>query len=145
MSNYPIGVAAISGATAGGAQAVVAAPAENVRLAIEGGSVKGGWSHAWKEVFRGTSQSMSHIKQDQLQEIRQVRNWMKDVREMAGRGWDGWGWGLAKDVCGKRYTSFSSIMQLSQNSRLRRVLFDFRNYSACGNQDQIIHRAVLLL
>ena len=96
----PITIAAISGAVAGGAQAIVAAPAENVRLVIEGGKWRGGWSHAWKEVLRGTTLNQSPEK-DSLREIRQVRSWMAEVRDMAGRGWNGWGWGLAKDVCGE--------------------------------------------
>ena len=96
----PITIAAISGAVAGGAQAIVAAPAENVRLAIEGGAAGGGWSHAWKEVLRGTALNHSTEK-DSLRRIRQVRSWMAEVRDMAGRGWNGWGWGLAKDVCGE--------------------------------------------
>jgi hypothetical protein len=97
---HPVTIAVISGAVAGGAQAIVAAPAENVRLAIEGGTAGGRWSHAWKEVLRGTALNQSTGK-DGLSEIRQVRSWMAEVRDMAGRGWNGWGWGLAKDVCGE--------------------------------------------
>lgn len=97
---HPIATAAISGAIAGGAQAIVAAPVENARLAIEGGIGGGGWSHAWKEVLRGTVQDQSTEKKG-LHEIRQVRGWMMEVRDMAGRGWNGWGWGLTKDVCGE--------------------------------------------
>ena len=100
LCDSPILVASLAGGAAGGMQAIVAAPAENVRLAIEGGSVKeGGWSHAWKEVFRGTVAPSSN-KTENLENIRRVRDWMKDVRDMAGRGWDGWGWTFAKDVCG---------------------------------------------
>ena len=95
----PITIAAISGAVAGGAQAIVAAPAENVRLAIERGTGRG-WSHAWKEVLRGAAPNQS-TGNASLRELRQVRGWMMDVRAMAGRGWNGWGWGLAKDVCGE--------------------------------------------
>ncbi|TFY68247.1 hypothetical protein EVG20_g3642 [Dentipellis fragilis] len=36
LGSYPVAVAALSGAAAGGSQALVAAPTENVRLAIEG-------------------------------------------------------------------------------------------------------------
>ncbi|KAI0050902.1 hypothetical protein FA95DRAFT_1535620 [Auriscalpium vulgare] len=113
MSASPIAVAALSGGVAGGMQAVVAAPAENLRLAIEGGSVRGGggWSHAWKEVFRGTEPA--HLtKEENLAEIRQVRNWMREVREMAGRGWDGWGWGFVKDVCG--FAVFFSVFEVTR-------------------------------
>jgi len=95
----PIMIAAISGAVAGGAQAMMAAPAENVRLAIERGT-EGGWSHAWKEVLRGTATNQP-TGSASLRELRQVRSWMMDVRNMAGRGWNGWGWGVAKDVCGE--------------------------------------------
>jgi hypothetical protein len=106
LKAHPITIAAISGAVAGGAQAIVAAPAENVRLAIEGGTAGGRWSHAWKEVFRGTAINHPTEKKG-LREIRQVRSWMAEVRDMAGRGWNGWGWGFAKDVCGEHGTNFS--------------------------------------
>ena len=99
LEAHPITIAAISGAVAGGAQAIVAAPAENLRLAIERGT-GGSWSHAWKEVLRGSAPIQSTGSAG-LRELRQVRSWMMDVRSMAGRGWNGWGWGLAKDVCGE--------------------------------------------
>ena len=99
LESRPIAIAAISGAIAGGAQAIMAAPAENVRLAIERGA-GGGWSHAWKEVLRGTAPIQSSGSAS-LRELRHVRSWVMDVRNMAGRGWNGWGWGLAKDVCGE--------------------------------------------
>lgn len=96
----PIYVAALSGAVAGGAQALVAAPAENVRFVLEGGSPATGWSYAWKEVFRGTRSDPFLSKRDELHEARRVRDWMREVSDMAGRGWDGWKWGVAKDACG---------------------------------------------
>lgn len=99
MGGHLTTTAAISGAVAGGMQALVAAPAENVRLLLEGGTYHS-WSHAWKEVFRGTPSTHRTSKAQQINEIRQVRSWMKDVGDMAGRGWDGWGWGCAKDICG---------------------------------------------
>ncbi|KAI0319797.1 hypothetical protein OF83DRAFT_1108230 [Amylostereum chailletii] len=109
LGDSPITLAAIAGGAAGGMQAIVAAPAENVRLAIEGGSLKeGGWSHAWKEVFRGTVPRSSNTAAS-MEDIRQVRDWMRDVRDMAGRGWDGWGWTFAKDVCG--FAMFFSIFE----------------------------------
>ncbi|KAI9446427.1 hypothetical protein H4582DRAFT_1905626 [Lactarius indigo] len=111
LEAHPIATAAISGAIAGGAQAIVAAPAENARLAIEGGTAGGGWSHAWKEVLRGTVQNQSTEKKS-LREIRQVRGWMMEVRDMAGRGWNGWGWGLAKDVCG--FSVFFTIFEVTR-------------------------------
>jgi hypothetical protein len=111
LEAHPITIAAISGAVAGGAQAIVAAPAENVRLVVEGGTGGEGWSHAWKEVLRETASNQSlnqSMGNDGLREIRQVRNWMAEVREMAGRGWNGWGWGLAKDVCGELGTDLAT-------------------------------------
>ncbi|KAF8503525.1 hypothetical protein F5888DRAFT_1662953 [Russula emetica] len=108
----PITIAAISGAVAGGAQAIVAAPAENVRLAIERGTGRG-WSHAWKEVLRGTTPIKS-TESASLRELRQVRSWMTDVRNMAGRGWNGWGWGLAKDVCG--FSVFFTIFEVTRHA-----------------------------
>lgn len=96
----PLYVAALSGAAAGGMQAVFAAPAENMRFLLEGGSPVN-WSHAWKEVFRGTQNTdASKSLKSELHEARQVRQWMKEVGEMAGRGWNGWGWGFGKDICG---------------------------------------------
>jgi len=103
---------ALSGAAAGGMQALVAAPVENVRLVIEGGAGKG-WSHAWKEVFRGT-QPIIASRSQQVRDIRQLRLWMKDVAEMAGRGWAGWGWGCGKDVCG--FAAFFSVFEITRKA-----------------------------
>ncbi|KAH0830451.1 hypothetical protein J3R83DRAFT_1848, partial [Lanmaoa asiatica] len=102
---------ALSGAAAGGMQALVAAPVENARLVIEGGAGKG-WSHAWKEVFRGTQPIHITSRSDQIRDIRQVRLWMKDVSEMAGRGWTGWGWGCAKDACG--FAAFFAVFEITR-------------------------------
>ena len=119
----PITIAAISGAVAGGAQAVVAAPAENVRLAIERGTGRG-WSHAWKEVLRGTA-PIQPTDSASLRELRQVRSWVMDVRSMAGRGWNGWGWGLAKDVCGE----FAVVSQCGRFQLILCFLKDFLYFS----------------
>ena len=100
LGAHSIYTVALSGAAAGGMQALVAAPVENVRRVIEGGTGKG-WTHSWKEVFRGTQPTYITSRSDQIRDIRQVRLWMKDVGEMAGRGWAGWGWGFGKDVCGR--------------------------------------------
>ncbi|KAI0934235.1 hypothetical protein AcV5_006146 [Taiwanofungus camphoratus] len=133
LSSYPITLAAISGASAGGMQALIAAPAENVRLALEGTSsaTARGWSHAWKEVFRGTQPQSSAPRLSQVHEARQVRDWMKDVGEMAGRGWDGWGWGCAKDICG--FAVFFSIFELTRRAASK---------AKAASQDtlQLIHR-----
>ena len=100
LSEHPTTLAAISGAAAGGAQAVIAAPAENMRFALVGTSAATGWHDAWREVFLKTEPSIPIARADQFHEARQVRDWMREVGEMAGRGWDGWGWGCAKDICG---------------------------------------------
>lgn len=97
IGSHSTTMAALSGATAGGVQALVAAPAENVRLVLEGGS-GASWSAAWKGVFRGTVPISSTAVQ--RENVRQVRDWIAEVKGMAGRGWDGWGWGCAKDICG---------------------------------------------
>ena len=96
----PVLVSALSGGIAGGTQALLAAPAENVRFFLEGGNRATGWSHAWKEVFRGSDGNLILPREAQLHEARQVKVWMKEVGEMAGRGWNGWHWGVAKDTCG---------------------------------------------
>lgn len=99
LSGQPVLTAALSGSVAGAFQALVAAPAENVRLLIEGGSGGNSWSSAWKEVFQYTSTG-TLSKQQKMEEIRLIRAWMKEVGTMAGRGWNGWGWCCAKDACG---------------------------------------------
>jgi hypothetical protein len=100
LSHCPTLTAALAGGLAGGAQALAAAPAENVRLVIEGGTGGSSWFHAWKEVFQGI-RSSSVSRQKDIEDIRQLRGWMQEVGGMAGRGWNGWGWGLGKDVCGE--------------------------------------------
>ena len=53
-----------------------------------------GWRHAWKEVFRGTGPNVSigdvrdktQAPHRAIKEIREIRNWIKEVRGMAGRG-----------------------------------------------------------
>lgn len=102
LNGHTIVASALSGMIAGAAQAVCAAPAENVRLVLEGGTRYRTWSHAWQEVFRftPTSTSFSIPKERKLEEIRQLRAWMHEVGGMAGNGWQGWGWGCAKDMCG---------------------------------------------
>ncbi|PBK83727.1 hypothetical protein ARMGADRAFT_667164 [Armillaria gallica] len=116
LGPHPIMYSALSGAIAGGAQAVVAAPAENVRLLLEGGTVYHSWSHAWKEVFRGTQSNPSASRVQNIEEIREVRSWMREVGDMAGRGWDGWGWGCAKDMCG--FAVFFSIFEITRRISL---------------------------
>ncbi|KAG6854917.1 hypothetical protein C0991_009740 [Blastosporella zonata] len=98
MEHHPILTAGLSGGVAGGVQAVLAAPAENVRILLEGGSGGSSWLNAWKEVFQGTRFKSLSRKSD-IEDIRQLRSWMKDVGDMAGRGWNGWGWGFGKDIC----------------------------------------------
>lgn len=115
LGTHPTFVAALSGAAAGGVQALVAAPVENTRLIVEGGTGRG-WSHAWQEVFRGTESPRSASRADNIKEMRQVRHWMKDVSGMAGRGWDGWGWGCAKDVCG--FAAFFMIFEITRRVAL---------------------------
>lgn len=100
----PTAVAAVSGCCAGSVQALAAAPAENVRMVLEGGQSRGSWSVAWKEVFAGTeslSPTASREAAKHRDELRKIRKWMREVREMAGRGWQGLGFGVAKDSCGK--------------------------------------------
>ncbi|KAI9510889.1 hypothetical protein F5148DRAFT_1274569 [Russula earlei] len=109
LKSHPIMIATVSGAVAGGAKAIVAAPAENVRLAIER-STGGDWSQAWREVIRDTAPHLRERKG--LHELRQVRSWMMSVRDMAGRGWKGWGWGLAKDICG--FSVFFAIFEVTR-------------------------------
>jgi hypothetical protein len=99
LSTRSLANAAVSGAVAGACQALVAAPAENVRLTLEGGFRGHSWSCAWKEVFREKRpRSNPAAKSQQIHEIRELRTWFQEVGHMAGRGWEGWG--CAKDAAG---------------------------------------------
>lgn len=111
LRTSPVTLAAISGAAAGGCQALIAAPVENVRHALEGGtSIARSWSHVWHEVFRGPIAHAPPVeKREKKEELRQFREWSKEVRDMAGRGWDGWGWGLAK-VRQSQYIPFNTVI-----------------------------------
>ncbi|KAF5372991.1 hypothetical protein D9758_001628 [Tetrapyrgos nigripes] len=149
--HHPILSSAFSGCVAGGAQAVVAAPAENVRLLLEGGSVYHGWSHAWKEVFRGTSKRPGSSRKEDIQEIRQLRLWMKDVGEMAGRGWDGVGFGIAKDMCG--FAAFFALFEISRRaavdtaeyaSKTTRQLFPDQDSKSIQHTSRIVHGVSLV-
>jgi hypothetical protein len=75
---------------------LLAAPAENVRIILEGGSAQGNWRNVWREVFRGTVPGTFTTK-----EARETQAWMHEVRGMVGRGWEGWRVGVAKDIVGK--------------------------------------------
>jgi len=100
MRNHPIMCAALSGGVAGGVQALLAAPAENARLAIEGGTSGQSWIQAWRSLVQSNPTVQRKTRADQLQDARDFRKWMREVGKMAGRGWNGWGWGCAKDICG---------------------------------------------
>ena len=107
LATHSLANAAMAGAAAGACQAAVAAPAENVRLLLEGGFGGHSWSSAWKEVFREKeSLTATASKSQQINEIRELRTWFKDVGQMAGRGWEGWGWGCTKDAAG--WSSFDT-------------------------------------
>ncbi|KAF9458672.1 hypothetical protein BDZ94DRAFT_1313087 [Collybia nuda] len=134
FEHHPTLTTALAGGVAGGMQALVAAPAENVRIIMEGGSTRIGnpASNAWKEVFRGTSH-VSNSKQTDIHDIRQVRRWMKDVGEMAGRGWGGWGWGFGKDICG--FAFFFSIFEVTRRVALRAKTTSFVLLNGGGGEN----------
>ncbi|KXN90543.1 hypothetical protein AN958_04215, partial [Leucoagaricus sp. SymC.cos] len=104
--------AAVSGGIAGGIQALVAAPAENLRLAIQGGTSAQSWMQAWRSMMRSTSVASRDLRATQLKEFRETRKWMQDVSEMAGRSWNGWGWGCAKDMCA--FSAFFAIFEITR-------------------------------
>ncbi|KAE9406741.1 hypothetical protein BT96DRAFT_1014692 [Gymnopus androsaceus JB14] len=117
LGPHPTMVAGLSGGIAGGFQAIVAAPAENVRLLLEGGSGYHSWSHAWKDVFKGTNLRERVSRKRKMEDARQVRRWMMEVGDMAGRGWNGWGWGCAKDITG--FTVFFTIFEVTRRVALQ--------------------------
>ncbi|KLO14178.1 hypothetical protein SCHPADRAFT_826752 [Schizopora paradoxa] len=149
-SVHPFANAAISGAVAGGIQAIAAAPAENVRILLEGGSSYSGWSSAWKDVFvgsRGTKDLPLEPRKKIFEEARDVRRWMREVGEVAGRGWHGWGWGFGKDVCG--FSVFFTLFELTRRiaSQLKNASTQFaiqRDPSRSTNLPKVVHGATLV-
>ncbi|KIJ24745.1 hypothetical protein M422DRAFT_69462 [Sphaerobolus stellatus SS14] len=130
----PITVAALSGGVAGAVQALAAAPAENVRIVLEGGRIRGSWSSAWKEVFAGTESlsSKSPKVAHHRAEMRKVQQWMSEVRYMAGRGWHGLGFGVAKDTCA--FTIFFAIFETSRRSAAKARSFSKRVLNSMATQ-----------
>ncbi|KAG8745113.1 hypothetical protein FRC10_008724 [Ceratobasidium sp. 414] len=151
---YPNSTAAsaVAGATAGAVHAVAGAPAENVRLLLEGGttgpqtSIKG-WRQAWKDVFIDSSQP--NIRQSKItsrREAREIREWMREVGDMAGRGWEGWGWSCAKDVCG--FALFFAVFDLSRQvaARAAHALGEDRpkTWGPLSGTDRIVQSLILV-
>ncbi|KAF8184880.1 hypothetical protein K438DRAFT_1907723 [Mycena galopus ATCC 62051] len=132
IGSHPTAMAAVAGAFAGGTQALVSAPAENVRLLVEGGTSHNSWSHAWREVFRGSPPPPSSSRHDAVQEIRQVRIWMREVGDMAGRGWHGLG-----------FAAFFAIFDITRRIALhvRSAVQDATRFgkSTTGNSSQNKH------
>lgn len=126
--SHPVSNAAISGAVAGGSQALVSAPVENVRFLVQGTSGSS-WSHAWKEVFRGTTGVRSASRHETVEEARKVRSWMREVGGMAGRGWDGLAYTFGKDVMGA-FSHPHSSFDSEDFPRFCGLLHNFRNHSA---------------
>jgi len=102
-------VAAISGGIAGGVQAIIAAPAENVRILLEGGTLHNGWRNIWRDVFRGTESDRMTTR-----EAREAQAWLHEVRGMVGRGWEGWRLGVAKDIVG--FGAFFALFDVSRRT-----------------------------
>ncbi|KAG8870910.1 hypothetical protein FRB97_009260 [Tulasnella sp. 331] len=147
-------LASTSGAFAGCIHAIAGAPAENVRLILEGHkpsllvpnntagmSQHAGWRSAWMEVFRQgvervdvpvkptpTASSTAMTLPESIRtrrEYREFRSWMRDVKSMA-RGWDGMGWGCAKDGVG--FAVFFTIFEGTRQAAVAAVRFlDYPN------------------
>ncbi|KAG9040250.1 hypothetical protein FRB95_000179 [Tulasnella sp. JGI-2019a] len=146
-------LASTSGAITGCAHAIAGAPAENVRLILEGHkpsllvpnnaagmSQHAGWRSAWMEVFRQgvehvdvptkpapvtTPVAVPKMSAKTRREYREFRGWMKDVKSMA-RGWDGMGWGCAKDGVG--FAVFFTIFETTRQTASTAVRYlDYPN------------------
>ena len=101
LGSHTLANSAISGAVAGASQALIAAPAENVKFLLEHGLGCHSWSFVWKEVFlKKNVQVPTSAGSTHFQDIRELRGWLQEVSSMASRGWNGWGWGFAKDTIG---------------------------------------------
>ncbi|KAJ7632174.1 hypothetical protein FB45DRAFT_911712 [Roridomyces roridus] len=141
LGTHPTLQAALAGALAGSAQAVVSAPADNVRLLIEGGG-NPSWSHAWREVFRGALPRSSASRHETLEEIRKVRSWMREVGDMAGRGWDGFGYTLAKDLTG--FALFFAIFDVTRRIALRVKVDASRSVQGRSHVPQFLYGLTLV-
>jgi hypothetical protein len=64
----------------------------NVRILLTSGFKGHSWSCAWKEVFLETSTIVRDPAVSKSQDIRQIRGWLRDISQMAGRGWNGRSW-----------------------------------------------------
>jgi hypothetical protein len=115
LGSHTLANSAISGAVAGASQSLLAAPAENVKFLLEHGLGCHSWSSVWKEVFlEKNNLALTSTLPIHFQEIRQLRSWLQEVGSMAGRGWNGWGWGCAKDTIG--FAAFFTIFELSRRA-----------------------------
>lgn len=144
FGQHPILCAGLAGGVAGGTQALFAAPAENFRIALEGRPGGSTWLNAWKEVFRDTRDTFRSRNGD-IEDIRQLRGWLKDVGDMAGRGWTGWGWGFGKDVCG--FASFFAIFEITRRTAVvarNACRQHFQSYSEQYKLSSVAHSVTLL-
>ncbi|KZV93333.1 hypothetical protein EXIGLDRAFT_709913 [Exidia glandulosa HHB12029] len=143
---------AIAGSIAGATQALAAAPAENVRILLEGGAEHAHWSAVWKSVFRAsedavsatTGTSQSNLSRNQA---RHLREWVREIRDTAGHGWHGWRWTVAKDTCG--FAAFFAIFEVSrQLAAESRVLVrqwpSERHEKAKQNTERIVYATTLV-
>lgn len=138
----PIVAAAAAGSIAGTAQALAAAPAENVRILLEGGAEHARWTTVWKTVFRASESVAQETSQSGLSRnnVRELLPWLREVRDMAGAGWEGWRFTVAKDACGTCHRRICCIHMsgpapcfLKTLDRLRRLLYDFRGLATCSS------------
>jgi len=105
-------------------------------------STSAGWTHAWKEVFRGRDPIVNAHSRE---EVRAVTQWMKEVRGVAGRGWDGWGWGVGKDSAGavilfhtSRFLFYGQIIQFLLGFALFFSIFELSRKLANGASGRVV-------
>ena len=116
LGHHALANAVLSGGIAGACQAIAGAPAENVRMILEHGFGGESWFCVWKEVFKKRAvHPRSQGISERHRNIRYLRSWLKEVGEMAGRGWNGWAWG-----CGSICLSDTSL--INKDSRWSRML-----------------------
>ncbi|KAH7103925.1 hypothetical protein BKA62DRAFT_695047 [Auriculariales sp. MPI-PUGE-AT-0066] len=110
--------AGAAGSLAGTAQALAAAPAENVRILLE------------ESVFRASESVVRETSDSSLSrnKVRELLPWVREIRDMAGTGWEGWRWTVAKDACG--FAAFFMIFEVSRQAAAQaRVLVPHLPYA----------------
>ena len=71
---------------------------------------------------------------------RQVRDWVREIRDMAGSGWEGWRWTVAKDACGQFCgNGFRVQLTLRTGFAAFFMIFEVSRQLAARSQTLVLH------